>query len=244
MFTTVSILKFGSHRFRALAAMGTLPRQLRGADGLRFYRLMGSGIGKAFSLRPDFSRYFFLATWDSEPKAHRFFAQHKAWNRYACYASGIAQLHLEPLSSKGTWNGQEPFGVPAKKMDSQAPLVILTRARLRVSGMPSFWRHARTSTSDLYRSAGLIYSAGIGEVPYLEQATFSIWESAAKMKDFSHSPAHIRAVQLRHKENWYREELFARFTLKGGTLHHPEHFEELVSLPALAGDLVLDRSAS
>lgn len=229
MLTTVSIIQFRNNKGKAFAAMGLLPRKLKKAEGLQFFKMMGSGKGNAFSLMPDFSRYCMLATWKDKEDAEDFFTRNKSLLQYTDLAAGIAHVFLEPLSAKGTWNGQQPFTHQNQKPDTSEPVAVLTRASLNWTRLPSFWRNARISTNELPQK-GLFYSIGIGEVPYVEQATFSIWESATLMMDYVTAPAHLQAIKLRHQERWYREELFARFKILEVSCSKEELFPELASL--------------
>ena len=46
----------------------------------------------------------------------------------------------------------------------------------------------------------------------MRQATFSIWENQAAMQAYAYqNQAHRAVMQRTRAENWYREELFARF---------------------------------
>ena len=59
---------------------------------------------------------------------------------------------------------------------------------------------------------GLITSIGIGELPFIKQATFSIWESKESMKKFAYQMhQHQEAIKKTRKENWYSEDMFVRF---------------------------------
>ena len=62
----------GAQRLWAFNQMGTSRGHLARVDGLRFWRLLGTGHGRGFSLRPDFSRYGVLAVWESHEAADAF----------------------------------------------------------------------------------------------------------------------------------------------------------------------------
>lgn len=233
MLTTVTLLSFSENKARAFAAMGLLPRKLKGVPGLRFFKMMGSGRGQAFSLRPDFSRYCLLAVWESEAAATAFFSSNPHWAAYRSLAAGNLQFQLQPLSAKGSWNGEQPFDHPNAKPPQHTPVAVLTRASLHWHRLPSFWRNARTATAGMPQADGLQLSLGIGEVPYIEQATFSVWKNADKMMAFVTAPAHLQAIKLRHKEGWYKEELFARFTISKIICDKPELFAGVQELQAL-----------
>jgi hypothetical protein len=55
---------------------------------------------------------------------------------------------------------------------------------------------------------------GVGEAPIGLQGTFSIWDSAATLREFAHrrSP-HSAAIRQTAQAQWYAEELFARFAV-------------------------------
>jgi len=59
---------------------------------------------------------------------------------------------------------------------------------------------------------------GIGENPFLDQATFSIWESPEAMKKYAYqSFDHSDVIKLTRDRKWYSEELFARFAILEST---------------------------
>ena len=46
------------------------------------------------------------------------------------------------------------------------------------------------------------------------QGTFSLWSSAAAIREFAYQgAAHKEAIAATHRERWYAEELFARFAV-------------------------------
>ncbi len=62
------------------------------------------------------------------------------------------------------------------------------------------------------KEPGLLASVGLGELPFVRQATFSIWESQEQMMQYAYKTAHHQEViKKTRQDNWYSEELFARF---------------------------------
>ncbi len=53
-------------------------------------------------------------------------------------------------------------------------------------------------------------------MPWLRQATLSVWRSGAAMRGWAYrTPEHAEVVRRTRAEGWYSEELFARFRLLG-----------------------------
>jgi hypothetical protein len=51
----------------------------------------------------------------------------------------------------------------------------------------------------------------VGEFPLLEQATFSLWESASNLDQFAYqSKEHAPMIKKTRKYDWYSEEMFVR----------------------------------
>ena len=66
----------------------------------------------------------------------------------------------------------------------------------------------------LTNNPDLIYTKGVGEVPFVQMATFSIWKNLEAVKQFAYkSKEHATAVKMTRELKWYKEELFARFVL-------------------------------
>lgn len=138
------------------------------------------------------------------------------------FAKESFTILLKPIVGHGKWDNQEPFGKLDGKIDYQGRIATLTRATIRLSKMKFFWKHVAPVASQMNDAKGFVFSVGIGEIPWIKQATFSIWESVEDMKAFAYSmKEHSEVVKKTRTENWYSEDLFVRFSILDsfGTLH-------------------------
>ncbi|GAA4253956.1 hypothetical protein GCM10022255_056760 [Dactylosporangium darangshiense] len=140
-------------------------------------------------------------------------------------------LTLEPIASRGTWSGSTPFNplnheISDKsgfghesgliRKNSNAPIAVLTRARLRPRKAVAFWRAIDPVARDLRAAEGLHCAFGVGEAPVGFQGTVSVWRSAADVVRFAYRrPEHAAVVERTATQGWYAEELFARFRVLG-----------------------------
>lgn len=213
--TTLTVLHFRrpAAKWWMFTQMGLAPGKLALTPGLTFGRLLGSGSGNGFSLWPDFSRYAWLGQWESRAAAERFFAE-DTWYRRACYfASQTTTYHLQPTMVHGLWGGEQPFPVHAE-YDPERPVAVITRATIRTRKLLDFWRYVPRTSRSVYDHPERLLSFGIGEYPVFMQATFSHWTSGKAMQDFAYrSSNHQEVVRLTRQRNWYKEELFSRFTV-------------------------------
>lgn len=204
--------------------MGTSPPQLRRVAGLRFFKLAGSGAAGGFGLRPNLRRYGFMAVWDSAEAAHAFFQESALWQEYRQRSQEIWQLELAPLKSHGLWDGVNPFdyNAPEAAPDAaEAPVAVLTRAAIRWRKTWRFWQYVAPTSAAVAHAPGVRAAIGLGELPVVRQATFSVWESAQAMQQYAYRDAtHREVIQRTRREQWYSEELFARFRVlsSAGTL--------------------------
>lgn len=211
---TLTVFEFPSaERMWALTQMAFARPLLRGIPGMRFRKLMGTGRGSGFTLAPDWSRYALLAAWDSQQHASGFLFESRFMRCYRRHACAEATVMLRTLSSHGTWDDRTPFlpsgeGTPAQS----AVLGVLTRASIKPSRLAAFWRRVAPVSNVLERAPGLRVSIGTGELPFIRQATFSIWESQDAMMEFAyHSAEHREVIARTRREGWYSEEMFTRF---------------------------------
>lgn len=218
---TVFTLKPGQRRW-GLAQMGTSPPQLRRLPGLQFFKLLGSGARNGFGLWPNLDRYALLAVWANATAAEAFFARHPLWATYQQRSLEQWALRLAPLKAHGLWDGQKPFDyAPVSLPADAAPVAVLTRASIRLRKTPRFWQFVEPTSAALAEAVGVRAAIGLGELPVVRQATFSVWESAQAMQEYAYRDVrHREVIQLTRRESWYAEELFARFQVLGseGTL--------------------------
>ncbi|MCB2410527.1 spheroidene monooxygenase [Hymenobacter lucidus] len=210
--TTLSIITLSpGHARWALAQMGTAQRPLQRVPGLRFQKLLGSGAG-GFGALPNLRRYGFMAVWESEATAAAFFTEHPLWLEYQRRAAEIWTAHLAPLKAHGLWDGVNPFDYATEAAAADAPVAVLTRASIRWWKTPRFWRYVAPTSATVAHASGVLAAIGLGELPVVRQATFSLWESAGAMQQYAYrSEQHREVIRLTRQEQWYGEELFARF---------------------------------
>lgn len=174
---------------------------------------MGSGRDFGFSILPDWGVYAFLAIWENEQSAKRYFEQSAIFRNYVNHSSEQWTIYIKPLQAKGLWSGGNPFS-PSLDLDADNPLVaVITRATIRMDKLIKFWRYVPTSQRPIERGCeGLIYTKGVGEVPLLQMATFSLWENFESLKNYAYkSPEHQEAIRKTRQLDWYKEEMFIRF---------------------------------
>lgn len=211
--TTISFFKYTSlrNKFWGLKMMQFAHKGLVNTEGLSFYRLLGSGKGKGFNPFPDWSVYCLLQVWESEEAAHTFFNSSDLIEQYSERTDELFTLYMKNISAGGTWVGKNPFEKGAD-LDSTLPIAVITRATIKWNWLIRFWKYVPTSQEPLDGNEGLIYTKGIGEIPIVQMATFSLWKNFESVKQFAYnSKQHQEAVRRTRKNEWYREELFARF---------------------------------
>lgn len=197
----------------ALLAMAVHRLPLIFNKACSFWKLLGSGRNGTFDLNPDWQQWGLLAVWDTRDAFDSFYNHsfiNKWWDTFTIEKWTII---CEPLQSHGKWNNKEPFGKPNVKTIT-GPVAILTRATIRLNKLKGFWSNVDSVANIMADAPGFITSLGIGEAPFYKQATFSIWKSIEDVKLFAYaSHEHAEVIKKTRNENWYSEELFARFNI-------------------------------
>jgi hypothetical protein len=211
--TTCTFFKLESfsNKFWALSQMQLGHAQLKNIQGLVFYKLLGSGAENGFSSKPNFGTYALLGIWDSENDATIFFENNSFFKKYRSKSSESFTVFAQSAEAHGKWDGKQPF-VSTATLAIDKPVMVLTRARIRLSKLWSFWRKVGNVSKSLEDYQGLALAIGVGEWPLIQQATLSIWKTQAEMIDYAYkNEKHKEVVRLTRKLKWYKEELFARF---------------------------------
>lgn len=194
----------------ALARLGTDRLRLQRVDGLAFWRLLGTGSGDRTGRGADLSRTALFAVWEDEQDLDAFLADGRIAQRWRG-AGESWHVRLRTVGGHGTWKGFDPLaGLEVGTPDGA--VAIVTRANVRRRSWKEFGAASEVVDAELRRAPGLIDVVGIGETPIGSLATFSLWESRATARDFAYSmPDHRDVIRRTRAEDWYAEEMFARF---------------------------------
>ena len=181
-----------------------------------FRKLMGSGQSGTFDKKPNWNQWAYLYCWENLEDFEKFQKNGMQFKYLKYFANQQFTIFLNPIQSHGLWDNQNPFlnNNENLKNDLSKPVAVLTRANIRPQKAISFWENVPMASQNLRSATGYIYSIGIGEIPLLKQATFSIWENLESMKKFAYkNQNHGEVIKLKKQQNWYSEELFARFEI-------------------------------
>lgn len=179
--------------------------------GISFSKLLGTGTGKTFTPSDaDLTRWGMVVVIDKSRVAD--FDSSSIVTNWRKKSESEFRAVLSPLSSHGLWAKTNPFDFTSSLSSPDAQIAAITRARIRWHKNFRFWGAVPPVVTDLHNSPGLITAIGIGEAPIGLQGTFSLWKSAAALRDFAYKgQAHQVAIKQTETIGWYSEELFARF---------------------------------
>lgn len=175
---------------------------------------MGTGRNGTFDKIPDWQQWAMLTVSNNEmtditrrPVYGSFI---KKW--YRLFGCEIFTMLLRPLESHGTWDGKKVFGSLPSKSEYTGAIAVLTRATIRVNKLKYFWQHVAPVAQKMNGAKGFLYSAGIGELPWIKQATFSVWQRKEDMIAFAYGmKEHAEVIQKTRQQKWYSEDMFTRF---------------------------------
>lgn len=214
---TLSLFRFDrlSTRLWALAMMGAARPGLARTPGLDFFKLCGAGVGEGFTPRLDMGIVGILCVWRDGDAAARALSEAPLFARYRARSRESWTVSMAALSSRGLWSGRSPFSV-SDDASTPGPLAVLTRATLRPRALSDFWARTPDVSAAIGLDPAVALKIGMGEVPFLQQITFSIWPDRETMIAFARGAGpHAEAVRAVREGRWFREELYARFAILG-----------------------------
>lgn len=214
MITTLTIVRYrGIYTPFGFLSMAILRIPLILGCGPKFWKLMGCGKNGTFDINPDWHQWAFMANWDSSEEADKYFARSFISKYWSIFAKETWTIHAKSFESQGKWDGEAVFVKNQEKTEGKL-IGILTRATIRLSKAKDFWENVPAVAKTISSSPGFVTSVGIGEVPFLRQATFSVWKNIDSVKSFAYrKKEHADVIKKTRQRDWYSEELFARFVI-------------------------------
>lgn len=231
MFVTLTVARYSPFLgWAGFLSMAVFRLPLLLSKKITFSKLLGCGKNGTFDKTPDLRQWCILCVFENineqtRPSQnanakdnHNSFIQSiygsfiaKWWKIFGCETWTIL---LDPIEGHGTWDGKKVFGNLPKSTDHQAVTAVLTRATIRLNKLNSFWKNVDAAAKDMAGAPGFIASLGVGEVPWIKQATFSLWQNKTFMKDFAYKMrSHAEIIKKTRAENWYKEDMFTRFKI-------------------------------
>ena len=183
---------------------------LANVPGLKFSKMLGCGYDGGFGLRPSLTRQGLFLVFDDLEHARQFLNHSVVIQRYQKHCKELLTVYLKPYSVKGTWSGMSLVPTDNAPAADHA-IATLTRASIRPSRMASFWRLAPATHDALFAAKGCSLAIGVGEAPFVRQATISLWENTAAMNAYAQQGAHLTAIKAAYKEDYFSESMFVRF---------------------------------
>ncbi|MBX3252630.1 MAG: spheroidene monooxygenase [Chitinophagaceae bacterium] len=218
IITSLTIIRYPKrYIFFALLAMAIHRFPLLLNKKIHFWKLLGCGRGGGFSKKPDWQQWAILVVREKQDMPDTQTGMLKmlygsfiaGW--YKCWKCETHSFLLEPVSGHGAWDRKPAFGILPASIEHEGRIAVLTRATIRFNKLKRFWAHVEDTSALVSKAPGLEYSVSIGEIPFVKQATFSIWNSMEDMKAFAYATRHVDIVQKTRSEKWYGEEMFVRF---------------------------------
>lgn len=218
MLVTLTIIRYPKKYVPfALFAMALHRLPLWLNRGISFYKLMGCGKNGTFDKHPDWQQWGILTATNQEIPSNNNNLYQQLYGSFIArwfkvFNCETCTFFLQPIEGHGKWDGQESFGSLPKNTEYEGLIAVLTRATIRLSKLSAFWKNVNQVAVQMGGADGFITSIGIGEMPYIKQATFSVWQSKEKMRSFAYQMhEHTAVIRKTHKENWYSEDMFVRF---------------------------------
>ena len=165
------------------------------------------GPGQRLPLFP--GRFGLIAAWENDDTLDDFL---RSGNPLAGELVGGWHTRLQPLRVSGAWPAIP--GLPERQLAvaDNEPVAVLTLGRPRLTRLRPFLRSAGPAEAEVVKASGLLASIGLARPPRLV-STFSLWRSAAAMRDYSYRDegTHMAAVKADRERPFHHESAFIRF---------------------------------
>ncbi len=215
MVCTITIARYPKYMgWAGFLSMAVFRLPLWRNPGIFFWKLMGSGRNGSFDINPDWRQWAILTVTDHTVDNNVYAGSSFISSYFRFFRCETWVIALEPIEAHGTWDGKHCFGDLPRETAYEGQVAVLTRATIRLAKLSSFWRNVPAVATRTSRAPGFMGSFGIGEIPFIKQATFSVWESKAAMKDFAYRMReHTAVIAKTRREDWYSEDMFVRFRI-------------------------------
>jgi spheroidene monooxygenase len=177
--------------------------------GLQFIKPLGIGSGHGYRAWPEWDASGFFMVFENVESALAF-RKSTVMAEFLKKSTENYAVFMSPISSRGSWSGFDQWEI-MDSVDMEGPVCSLTRATLKPQFLYKFWKMVSPISLEQKDYPGLIFSQGIGEVPLVEQATFTIWENKKSLEDFARNTFHGDAVREVYRLGGFKEQMFTRF---------------------------------
>ena len=215
MAVSISFFHFESNKFWAFKQMVEAKKYFSNNHKVSFYKMLGTG-GKGGFIYPDFSVYSLLCVWDKLEYLNEFIESSNHAKEIKTKAKRRTDYIMEPIFSNGLWDNINPFKVKEnREFKNENKIGVITRGKIKLSKQMDFWLNVSSASDAIKNADGVEFYKGIGELPLLSQATFSVWKNHKSISDFAYkNHAHSEIIKKTRERKWYSEDLFARFEIK------------------------------
>lgn len=157
---------------------------------------------------PGPGRVGLIAAWEDDGALDRFLDDHPLAARFA---AGW-HVRLEPLRVYGSWSRMP--GLPTRELpvEDEEPVAVLTLGHTKLHRGVPFLRASAPAERAAIGDPAVLASTGFLRPPRFV-STFSLWRSAAEMREYAHSSGgtHQAAVRADRAKPFHREAAFIRF---------------------------------
>jgi hypothetical protein len=164
-------------------------------------------LGGGLLPRPRPGRVGLVAFWDDAAALDRFLATSPVAARFA---DGLL-VRLAPVRASGGWSAIGTLVESEIPVEDHEPVAVLTYGRLRARRAGAFLRTSAKAEQQVVEHPALALGTGLARPPQIV-STFSIWKSAAGMRDYAYSGSgHVGALRAVAQNDFHHESMFVRF---------------------------------